>query len=55
MQVYLIYGFGPRFTDKTLLCVVKNAAAAYEYIAAMKAKSNEWSDYIFECWQVKEG
>lgn len=51
-KVFLIYGFGPRFTDKTLISIVKTAEAAYEYIAEMRAKSNDWHDYIFECWQV---
>lgn len=51
-KVFLIYGFNPSFTEKTLLNIVKTAEAAYEYIAEMREKSNYWSDYIFECWQV---
>lgn len=51
-KVFLIYGFGPNFTEKTLLNIVKTAEAAYEYIAEMRAKNNDWHDYIFECWQV---
>lgn len=51
-KVFLIYGFGSRFTDKTLLNIVKTAEAAYEYIAEMRAKDTNWCDYIFECWQV---
>jgi hypothetical protein len=51
-KVFLIYGFGPNFTEKTLLNIVKTAEAAYKYIAEMRAVSDEWSDYIFECWKV---
>lgn len=51
-KVFLIYGFGPNFTEKTLLNIVKTAEAAYEYIAEMRAVSNEWEDFIFECWTV---
>ena len=51
-KVFLIYGFGPNFTEKILLNIVKTAEAAYEYIAEMRTKSNDWHDYIFECWQI---
>ena len=51
-KVFLIYGFGPNFTEKTLLNIVKTAEAAYEYIAEMRATSDEWGDFIFECWKV---